>query len=348
MTCVIKINIVSVFSLAVTSPTPPDSCVPQLPSDFVGRSKECEAVISSMMSQSTRLFSIWGSPEFGKTSTAIAIGNRLRHQGEYIYYFSFRGVSTMKEFASKLLSLFGTSTDLHHTVNLTPADWLLHAFRSIKAQMFVILDNLDDLLTANSQKEALLNFTNDVLQRCQNVRLLTTRRGSLEFVTSQVENFDSLRLKPLDTRSSASLILKLLPQLTTPDLQIQLSRMCGNVPLAIRLLCSLIKDSPREYLDEICKGSECFLDAIDDADYPHDVRLKELIQILFNKLSDVEKKAFISLSVFGGAEFGTDVGIAIVGGGKLHAKRNIECLKKKSLIDVDGDGKVYARRDKMK
>ena len=328
------------FSLLATGQRPPDSCVPQLLSDFVGRNEECETTIASMMSQSTRLFSIWGSPGFGKTSTAIAIGNQLKHQGEYVYYFSFRGVSSMKEFTSKLLSLFGRSTDFHRTVDLTAADQLLHAFGSIKERLFVILDNLDDLLTSGSQKEALLNLTIDVLQRSPNVRLLTTTRGSLEFLTLRVQEFDSLRLKPLDAQSSASLILKLLPQPTTADIQSQISRMCGNVPLAIRLLCSLIKDNPPEFLVEIRNGSECFLDVIDDADYPHDARLKELIQILFNKLSDVEKGAFISLSVFGGTEFGLDAGIAIVGGSKLHATKNIESLKKKSLIDVDSE--MYA------
>ena len=63
---------------------------------------------------------------------------------------------------------------------------------------------------------------------------------------------------------------------------------------------------------------------------------------MFNKLSDFEKEAFISLSVFRGAKFGLDPGIAIVGGSKLHAKRNIESLKKKSLIDVNEDREMYA------
>ena len=329
------------FSLLAIGQTPPDPCVPQLPSDFVGRNEECEAVITSIMSQSTRLFSIWGSPGFGKTTTAIAIGNQLKHQEKYVYYFSFRGVSTMKGFTSKLLGLFGSSVDSHRIANLTPADQLLHAFGSIKTQMFVILDNLDDLLTSGSQKETMLNFTIDVLQRSPNVRLLTTTRGSLEFFCLEMHEFDSLRLEPLDAQSSASLILKLLPQPTTPDLQSQISRMCGNVPLAIRLLCSLIKDNPREFLDEICNSSECFLDVIDDVDYPHNARLKELIQILFNRLSDVEKETFISLSVFDGAEFDLDAGVAIVGGSKLHVKRNIESLKRKSLIDVNGNRKMY-------
>ena len=315
---------------------PPDSCVPKLISDFVGRSEECEAVVASLMSQSTRMFSIWGSPGFGKTLTAIAIGNQLKHQGENVYYFSFRGVSTMKEFTSKLLGLFGRSIDLHLYGNLLPTDQLLHAFGSINARMFVILDNLDDILTSGSQKETMLNFIIDVLQRCPYVKLLTTTRESLEFVNLRVQEFDFLRLKPLDAQSSASLVLKLLEP-TMADLPSQISKMCGNVPLAIRLLCSLIKDSPQEFLDEIVNGSECFLDVIDDDGFPPDARLKELIRSLVNKLSDVEKGAFVSLSLFGGAEFGLDAGIAIVGGSKFHAKRSIESLKKKSLIDIDGE-----------
>ena len=119
--------------------------------------------------------------------------------------------------------------------------------------------------------------------------------------------------------------------------------MCGNVPLAIRLLCCLIKDNPREFLDEIRNGSEYILDVIDDADYPQDARLKGLIQALFNKLPNVEKEAFISLSsVFRGAEFGLDAGIAVVGGSKLHAMRKIKNLKKKSLIDDNSDRKMHA------
>ena len=323
-----------IFSFAAT--ILPDSNIPQLHSDFVGRSKECEDMIASMMSQSKRVYNIWGPPGFGKTSTAMAIGNQLRDQGEKVYYFSFRVVSTMKEFPSKLLGLFGRLIDLHPCVNIEPTDQLLHVFGSIKAQMFVILDNLDDILTPRNKKEAMLNFIIDLLQRCPYVKLLTTTRESLEFVTLLVQDFGSLRLKPLDAQSSSSLVLKLI-QTTKADLPSQISKMCGNVPLAIRLLCSLIKDSPQEFLDEILNGSECFLDVIDDDDFPPDARLKELIRTLFNKLSDVEKGAFVSLSLFGGAEFGLEAGIAIVGGSKREANSSIKSLKKKSLIDINGE-----------
>lgn len=331
------------FSLLANFQTTPDSCVPPLIPDFVGRNEECEAVSNSMMSQSTRLFSIWGSPGFGKTSTAIAIGNQLKYQRESVYYFSFRGVNTMKEFISKLLGLFGRSTELlKRNVNITPADELLRAFRSINARVFVILDNIDDLLTSSDKKEAVLNFTTDVLHRCPNVCFLTTTRESLEFISLRLQGFDTLRLKPLDAQSSETLILKFLPPTTAVDIQSQISKMCGHVPLAIRLLCTLIKDCPREFLDEIDRGSECLLDVIDDPDYlSHDARLKQLIQVSFDKLSTVEKEAFVCLSVFDRAEFGLDAGIAIVGGGKFQAKRNIENIRRKSLIDVNGDREMY-------
>ena len=145
------------------------------------------------MSQSTRLFSIWGSAGFGKTSTVIVIGNQLKHHGEYVYYFSFRGVSTMKGFTSKLLGSVGSSIDLHRTVY--PVDQLLHSFGSITTQIFLILHNLDDLLTSGRQKETMLNFIVGVLQQCLNLGLLTTTRGSLEFITLRVQEFDSLKLK---------------------------------------------------------------------------------------------------------------------------------------------------------
>ncbi|CAB4010424.1 Nephrocystin-3 [Paramuricea clavata] len=260
----VKMDIIDQASKNANFQTIPDSCVPPLIPDFVGRNEECEAVGKSMMSQSTRLFSIWGSPGFGKTSMAIATGNQLKNQGESVYYFSFRGVSTMKEFTSKLLGLFIRSTELNHNVNITPADELLRAFRSINIRVFVILDNIDDLLTSSDKKEAVLNFTTDVLHRCPNVCFLTITREFLEFIYSRLQGFDSLRLKPLDAQSSETLILKFLPLSTAVDIQSQISKMCGHVPLAIRLLCTLIKDCPREFLDEINHGSEGLLDVIDD------------------------------------------------------------------------------------
>ena len=329
------------FYLLAKHKTIPDSCVPSLIPDFVGRIEECTAVWKSMNADSsTRIFSIWGSPGFGKTSTAIAIGNQLKSKGESVYYFSFRGVNTMEEFFSKLLPLFRYVPESNR--NMSAADEILFAFRSIEIQVFLILDNLDDLLTSSDKKAAVLNFIIDVLSHCSNVFFLTTTREYLEFMSHRVE-FDSLRLKPLDAPSSRSLILKFLPSKQPADIINKILRMCGNVPLAMRLLCSIIKSNPGEFLDEICDGSECLLDVLDDPNVSDDARLKQLIQVTFDRLSIVEKEAFVCLSVFDGTGFELDAGIALVGGRKFHAERNIKSLEMKSLIERNGDfGKMYA------
>ena len=248
----------------------------------------------------------------------------------------------MEKFFSKLLGFFARAPESNHHENMSPADEILRAFESMNIRVFVILDNLDDLLTCSVQKEEVLKFITDVLSRCTNVFFVITTRESLEFIAHRIE-FDSLRLKPLDEQSSQNLILKFLPSTTPADIQSQILRMCGNVPLAIRLLCNLIKDNPQEFLNEICHGSEDLLDILDDPNVSDDARLKKLIQVTFNKLSTIEKEAFVCLSVFDDAGFELDAGIAIVGGRKLQAKRNIESLERKSLIEGNADCcKTYA------
>ena len=47
--------------------------------NFVGREIECDKIITSLTSESTRHVNIHGSPGFGKTSTAISIGHNQKH-----------------------------------------------------------------------------------------------------------------------------------------------------------------------------------------------------------------------------------------------------------------------------
>ena len=246
----------------------------------------------------------------------------------------------MEKFFSTLLGFFGRPPEFD---DMSSVDKILRAFESMNSRVFLILDNLDDLLTTSVQKREVLKFITGVLPRCPNVVFLTTTREFMKFISDRVKEFDSLRMKPLDVQSSQSLILKFLPSTTPLDIQEKVLKICGNVPLAVRLLCNLIKDGPREFLDEICECSEGLLDVLDDPDFSDDARLKQLIQVTFSRLSTDEKKAFASLSVFDGTGFELDAGIGIVGGRKFKAKRIIENLERKALIEGNGNcGKMYA------
>lgn len=175
------------FNLGIANPSS-RSYLPPLRPYYTGRSLECEDIIVKLSSESTRLLNIFGSPGFGKTSTAIAAGHVLQAQGHSVYFSNFQGVISKHDFISKILSLFWRATTSNANVNLAPTDELCCIFYEISCRVFIILDDLDDVLACSSVgagitsvKDEVLHFIEEILCRCQNVRFLTTARQSLEF-----------------------------------------------------------------------------------------------------------------------------------------------------------------------
>ena len=94
------------MSFKDTKPSLPKSCLPSMVPHFTGRQKECEEITGHVTSESARIVSIWGSPGFGKTSVAIAVGHHLDSQGLPVYFLSLRGLQSKADLVSKLLSFF--------------------------------------------------------------------------------------------------------------------------------------------------------------------------------------------------------------------------------------------------
>ena len=74
-----------VFSFKGTKPFFLSAALPSVVPNFTGRQSECEEIIRRMTSESTRLVSICGSPGFGKTSVAIAVGHAVQSRGIPVY-----------------------------------------------------------------------------------------------------------------------------------------------------------------------------------------------------------------------------------------------------------------------
>ena len=87
-----------------------EASLPSVVPNFTGRQGECEEIIRHVSSESARLVSIWGSPGFGKTSVAIAVGHALQSQGLRVYWVSLRGVGSKADLASKFLSFLRQPT----------------------------------------------------------------------------------------------------------------------------------------------------------------------------------------------------------------------------------------------
>ena len=307
---------------------------------FTGRQRECDEITGHVNSKSIRIVSIWGSPGFGKTSVATAVGHRLHSQGLPVYFLSLRGVQSRADLTAKLLSFFRrpSQTD-QRSQGLFLDDDLFQFFNEITDSFALILDNADELFGSGvpKVKEDFTHFLKEILGRNENVALIITTRESFEFFNVQFQGHQAVRIRPLDESSSQNLVKELLTN-STPSDCIRITQICGHVPLAMKLLCSSISDEnvqPSQVLGDFMESLENnnIIKMLDNPDYPSNLSLKLLFDSSFQRLSTQEKEALVSLSVLP-ESFDVSVAAAVLGVSQIPDARNtLHSLRRKSFLD---------------
>ena len=249
--------------VAEFKPTLPKSNLPSMVPHFTGREEECNDVIAHVTNEATRLVSIWGSPGFGKTSTAIAIGHRLQAQGLPVYFISLRGLRLKSDLTPRFLGLFAHSVTASQ--RLTADDELCSILAQIANPFVFILDNVDDLFESGlpDVKEEIIDLIGEILNCSDKVTFLLTTRESFEFLNLRFKGHHALRTRELDEQSSSNLVQELLP--------------------------------------DASKSVDMFLNTtnnmLDNPDCPSNQRLKFLLDASFQRLSVKEREALISLCI---------------------------------------------------
>ena len=308
---------------------------------FTGRERECEEIDGHVTSDSTRIVSIWGSPGFGKTSVAIAVGHHLHSQGLPVYFLSLRESQSKADLTSKLLSLFRrpVTNDLQQQ-RLSLDDELFQLFTKISDPFVLILDNVDDLLESGMAqvRENFTDFLEEILRRTEKVTFVITTRESLEFMNVQFQGHQAVRICPLDELSSQNLVNELLPNATASNCT-RIQQICGHVPLAMKLLCSSISeddvDERSQALDAFMRSLESndIVEMLDNPDYPSHLRMKLLFNSSFQRLSIQEKGALVSLSVLPDC-FNLKVAAAVLGKSQIYEANTIlQTLRRRSFLD---------------
>ena len=323
-----------------TTPSLPRTCLPPMVPHFTGRQRECDEITGHVTSESTRIVSIWGSPGFGKTSVATAVGHRLHSHGLPVYFLSLRGVQSRAELSSKLLSLFRRpATNDQPSQRLSLHDELYRVLSEISDPFALILDNADEFFGSGvpEVKEDFIHFLEDILRRTEKVTFVLTTRESFEFMNVHFQGHQAVRIRPLDGSSSQTLVNELLPNAGPSDC-IRITQICGHVPLAMKLLCSSISEDdvkPSQVLDDFMVSLESnnIVEMLDNPDYPSNLRLKLLFDSSFQRLSAQEKEALVSLSVLP-ESFDLTVAAAVLGISQTSvAKKILHSLRRKSLLD---------------
>ncbi|XP_066018264.1 uncharacterized protein [Pocillopora verrucosa] len=325
-------------------PTLPKSNLPSMVPHFTGREKECNDVIAHVTNEATRLVSIWGSPGFGKTSTAIAIGHRLQAQGLPVYFISLRGLRLKSDLTSRFLGLFTHSATASQ--RLTADDELCSILAQIANPFVFILDNADDLFESGlpNVKEEVVDLIGEILNCSHKVTFLLTTRESCQFLDLRFKGHYALRIRELDEQSSSKLVQELLPEASKSDC-IKVRQICGSVPLAMKLLCSSISGdttgTSSRSVDMFLNTTNNILEMLGNPDYPSSYRSKDLFEASFQRLSVKEREALVSLCILPN-HFDLHVASAVLGMKTIQAARMLEKLKRKSLIDSSSKAKKYS------
>ena len=99
--------------------------------------------------------------------------------------------------------------------------------------------------------------------------------------------------------------------------RLDLGKVCGHVPLAIKLMARVISEDkvlPRDIISDIATSN--ILDVIDVEDWPEEFSMQKVIEFSFSRLSVDKQKMFISLTVFPGS-FDAEAAAAVVTKGKI-------------------------------
>ena len=330
-------------------PTVPRSRLPSMVPNFTGRQSECQEIVDLVSSEYTRIVTIWGSPGFGKTSVAIAVGHQLQSRGFPVCFLSSRGLQTKADLISKLFSLARQPTTSQRSVPqpLSLEDELIETLGNISDSLVFILDNVDDLLESGIPKikEDVLKLFQEILMQNEKITLVVTTRESFEFMNLNFQGHKSIRIRPLDDASSHAIVHELVPN-ASPDDCARIAQICGCVPLAMMLMCSLVCEDDvqtSQCLNEITESAtESIVDILDNPDYPANQRIKLLYEKSFLRLSPAEKEAFVSLSVLPGC-FTTDLASAVLNvTGAIETKKMLQRLRRKSLLDSNSHSGKFA------
>ena len=311
----------------------PKPCLPPMVPHFIGRQQKVEDISRVMTSTSARLVSVSGPPGFGKTSLAIAVGHQLRQLGLPVYFLSLRSVKTVEELISDLLNAFAHASDL--TVRVRSK--LCGLLSAIPSNICIILDNADILFESGGEtSQDVLELLEKIFSHCKNVSFLLTTRASLQSVLGRkFAGHTSVGVVSLDRKSSQMLVQELVPPADESEC-CRVAEICGDVPLAIKLLCGQIVDekkSPSQFLDHFSCSSKTIVALLDDPDAPNDQRLNVLFESYFKRLSREEQEAFVCLSVFVSEVFDEKAAVNVIGGDENTAKKTLLRLKRKYLVE---------------
>lgn len=306
-------------------PSPVRAVPRQLPpdvADFTGRVEE----LSALCTADSAVAAVVGKPGSGKSSLAIHAGHRLSDRfADGQLYINLRGAHSTPMDPAEALSRFLRALGLRDESIPATVEERAELYRSSVADL-TLLVVLDDAADERQVRPLLPSGRN-----CRCVITSRSRLGALEAVRH-------VELRTFGEADSLTLLAKIIgqPRLTAEPAKARiLARLCGNLPLAVRIAGARLATRPdwdiatmvrrlteqRKLLDELAIG---------------DLEVRGSLALSYAGLGAVQRSGLRRLGWLGTPDFAGWLVAALLGGDVDEADDVVAELVRVQLLDVVG------------
>ena len=330
----------------------PKTNLPAVITSFVGRTKEIETMIQLLGKH--RLLTLTGSGGVGKTRLALETSKRLLETfKDGVWWIELAGLND----PSLVPLAIAKVLKINEIQNQPTMETLIENFQP--KQLLLVLDNCEHLIGACTQ------LADQLLTRCENLKILATSREALDILGEVAWRVPSLSLP--DSANDFSInglvesesirLFTERAQVRQPQFDltyqnalsiVQICRRLDGIPLAIELAAARVKMMS---VNEIARRLDTRFDLLTGGNRsaaPRHQTLRAAIDWSYELLTKPEQILFRRLSILAGG-FALDAAETICGFEALqpHVLVLLGRLTDKSLVLVDATSKVGQTRYRM-
>lgn len=307
----------------------------QLPADvadFTGRDDEVNSVVSlltkdgSETAGSVRIAMIFGMGGIGKTALAIHVAHRLVDEfPDGQLYTDLRGVSSTVANPRQVLGSLLIALGVEGGAIPDSLDERTGLFRSVLAarRVLIVLDN------AGSEQQV-----RPLLPGAPGCAVLITGRTPL----AGLETARMLALDVLKQREGIELLSRIVGAKrlrAEPDAAEQIVRLCGHVPLAVRIAGARLAVRPQWHLSRLVSGLENEQHRLTELT-TGDLAVSATLQLSYLRLNPAAQRAFRLLGLLRAPDFGGWVVSALTDYSAGDAEAVVESLIDVQLLTIAG------------
>ena len=273
----------------------PGSYLPDEVAGVFGRDKQIKEVIEVIRQEATVV--ITGGPGFGKTTVATKAAYKLKQEhGRRLLFCDLTSTKKSHDVANLMLGKCSNHTSIDN-----PQHWLFNWSKKLKSSVTFVLDNADDVV--DSECEEFLKFLSDIrtYSRQQVTFIITSRREFGEgIIQSRI-----VRLGQLPSEEAKQVLWSRMTNRNSFKESLskaeKLIKLCGFVPLALRIAGSLLSKVYTE--DELVTQLETEPIAVLQSNRrpTKETSVEKSINISMVALDTCEQQALILLSSFPGS-----------------------------------------------